>query len=144
MSMSDPIADMLTRIRNANTSKHDTVDIPSSKMKLAIANILLEEGYVSKVELVDNGNFKDIRITLKYGADKNDRILTGLKRISKPGLRVYAGKDNVPKVLDGLGTAILSTNQGVITDKKARELQVGGEVLAVIWKCRMNHTNCLQ
>ena len=86
-----------------------------------------------KVELVDNGNFKDIRITLKYGADKNDRILTGLKRISKPGLRVYAGKDNVPKVLDGLGTAILSTNQGVITDKKARELQVGGEVLAFIW-----------
>ena len=133
MSMSDPIADMLTRIRNANTSKHDTVDIPSSKMKLAIANILLEEGYVSKVELVDNGNFKDIRITLKNGADKNDRILTGLKRISKPGLRVYAGKDNVPKVLDGLGTAILSTNQGVITDKKARELQVGGEVLAFIW-----------
>ena len=133
MSTSDPIADMLTRIRNANTSKHDTVDIPSSKMKLAIANILLEEGYVSKVELVDNGNFKDIRITLKYGADKNDRILTGLKRISKPGLRVYAGKDNVPKVLDGLGTAILSTNQGVITDKKARELQVGGEVLAFIW-----------
>ena len=133
MSMSDPIADMLTRIRNANTSKHDTVDIPSSKMKLAIANILLEEGYVSKVELVDNGNFKDIRITLKYGADKNDRILTGLKRISKPGLRVYAGKENLPKVLNGLGTAILSTNQGVITDKKARELQVGGEVLCFIW-----------
>ena len=133
MTTNDPIADMLTRIRNANTAKHDTVDVPCSKMKLAIANILLEEGYVSKVELVDNGNFKDIRITLKYGADKNDRILTGLKRISKPGLRVYAGKDNVPKVLDGLGTAILSTNQGVITDKKARELQVGGEVLAFIW-----------
>ncbi|MDD5940266.1 MAG: 30S ribosomal protein S8 [Lachnospiraceae bacterium] len=133
MSMSDPIADMLTRIRNANTSKHDTVDIPSSKMKMAIANILLEEGYVAKVELVDNKGFKDIRITLKYGQDKNDRILTGLKRISKPGLRVYAGKDDVPKVLDGLGTAILSTNQGVITDKKARELQVGGEVLAFIW-----------
>ncbi|MDD6716926.1 MAG: 30S ribosomal protein S8, partial [Firmicutes bacterium] len=111
MSMSDPIADMLTRIRNANTSKHDTVDIPSSKMKMAIANILLEEGYVAKVELVDNKGFKDIRITLKYGQDKNDRILTGLKRISKPGLRVYAGKDDVPKVLDGLGTAILSTNQ---------------------------------
>ena len=133
MTMSDPIADMLTRIRNANTAKHDTVDIPSSKMKLSIAQILLDEGYVKKVDLVDNGNFKDIRITLKYGVDKNDRIITGLKRISKPGLRVYAGKNEVPKVLDGLGIAILSTNQGVITDKKARELQVGGEVLAFIW-----------
>ena len=133
MTMSDPIADMRTRIRNANTAKHDTVDIPSSKMKLSIAQILLDEGYVKKVDLVDNGNFKDIRITLKYGADKNDRIITGLKRISKPGLRVYAGKNEVPKVLDGLGIAILSTNQGVITDKKARELQVGGEVLAFIW-----------
>ncbi len=133
MTMSDPIADMLTRIRNANTAKHDTVDIPSSKMKLSIAQILLDEGYVKKVDLVDNGNFKDIRITLKYGVDKNDRIITGLKRISKPGLRVYAGKNEVPKVLDGLGVAILSTNQGVITDKKARELQVGGEVLAFIW-----------
>ena len=133
MTMSDPIADMLTRIRNANTAKHDTVDVPASKIKLSIAQILLEEGYVKKVDLVDNGNFKDIRITLKYGADKNDRIITGLKRISKPGLRVYAGKNEVPKVLDGLGIAILSTNQGVITDKKARELQVGGEVLAFIW-----------
>ena len=133
MSMSDPIADMLTRIRNANTAKHDTVDIPSSKMKMAIANILLEEGYVSKVELVENGRFQDIRITLKYGSNRNERVLTGLKRISKPGLRVYAGKDEVPKVLDGLGTAILSTNQGVITDRKARELQVGGEVIAFIW-----------
>ena len=133
MSMSDPIADMLTRIRNANTAKHDTVDVPNSKIKMAIANILLDEGYISKIDLVDNGRFKDIRITLKYGADRNDRILTGLQRISKPGMRVYASKDNVPKVLDGLGTAILSTNQGVITDKKARELQVGGEVLAFIW-----------
>ena len=133
MTMSDPIADMLTRIRNANTAKHDTVDIPASKMKMAIADILLEEGYVKAVEVVDNGNFKDIRITLKYGSDKNDRILTGLRRISKPGMRVYANKDQVPKVLDGLGTAILSTNKGVITDKKARELQVGGEVLAFIW-----------
>ena len=133
MSMSDPIADMLTRIRNANTAKHDTVDIPLSKIKMAIAEILLEEGYIRKVELVDNGNFKDIRITLKYGQDKNDRILTGLKRISKPGLRAYVSSDNVPKVLDGLGTAILSTNQGVITDKKARELHVGGEVIAFIW-----------
>jgi small subunit ribosomal protein S8 len=131
--MSDPIADMLTRIRNANTAKHDTVDVPSSKIKLSIAQILLEEGYVKKVDLVDNGSLKDIRITLKYGADKNDRIITGLKRISKPGLRVYAGKNEVPKVLDGLGIAILSTNQGVITDKKARELQVGGEVLAFVW-----------
>ena len=133
MSMSDPIADMLTRIRNANTAKHDTVDVPNSKIKMAIANILLDEGYISKIDLVDNGSFKDIRITLKYGADRNDRILTGLQRISKPGMRVYASKDNVPKVLDGLGTAILCTNQGVITDKKARELQVGGEVLAFIW-----------
>ena len=133
MSMSDPISDMLTRIRNANTAKHDTVDVPNSKIKMAIANILLDEGYISKIDLVDNGSFKDIRITLKYGADRNDRILTGLQRISKPGMRVYASKDNVPKVLDGLGTAILSTNQGVITDKKARELQVGGEVLAFIW-----------
>ena len=133
MSMSDPIADMLTRIRNENTAKHDTVDVPNSKIKMAIANILLDEGYISKIDLVDNGSFKDIRITLKYGADRNDRILTGLQRISKPGMRVYASKDNVPKVLDGLGTAILSTNQGVITDKKARELQVGGEVLAFIW-----------
>ena len=133
MSMSDPIADMLTRIRNANTAKHDTVDVPNSKIKMAIANILLDEGYISKIDLVDNGSFKDIRITLKYGADRNDRILTGLQRISKPGMRVYASKDNVPKVLDGLGTAILSTNQGVITHKKARELQVGGEVLAFIW-----------
>jgi len=131
--MSDPIADMLTRIRNANTAKHDTVDVPNSKIKMAIANILLDEGYISKIDLVDNGSFKDIRITLKYGADRNDRILTGLQRISKPGMRVYASKDNVPKVLDGLGTAILSTNQGVITDKRARELQVGGEVLAFIW-----------
>ena len=100
MSMSDPIADMLTRIRNANTAKHDTVDVPNSKIKMAIANILLDEGYISKIDLVDNGSFKDIRITLKYGADRNDRILTGLQRISKPGMRVYASKDNVPKVLD--------------------------------------------
>ena len=133
MTMSDPIADMLTRIRNANTAKHDTVDIPYSKIKFSIAQILLDEGYVKNVDLVDNGNFKDIRVTLKYGADKNDKIITGLKRISKPGLRVYANKDQVPKVLDGLGIAILSTNQGVVTDKKARELQVGGEVLAFIW-----------
>jgi small subunit ribosomal protein S8 len=133
MTMSDPIADMLTRIRNANTAKHDTVDIPYSKIKFSIAQILLDEGYVKSVDLVDNGSFKDIRVTLKYGADKNDKIITGLKRISKPGLRVYANKEQVPKVLDGLGIAILSTNQGIVTDKKARELQVGGEVLAFIW-----------
>ena len=133
MSTNDPIADMLTRIRNANTAKHDTVDIPSSKMKQAIAQILLDEGYIKSVDTVKTGSFTDIRISLKYGSDKNDRLLSGLKRISKPGLRVYASKDNLPKVLDGLGTAILSTNQGVITDKKARELQVGGEVLAFIW-----------
>ena len=133
MTMSDPIADMLTRIRNANTAKHDTVDVPSSKMKLAIAQILLDEGYIKAFDVVEDGAFKTIHITLKYGADKNERIITGLKRISKPGLRIYAGKDELPKVLGGLGTAIISTNQGVITDKEARKLQVGGEVLAFIW-----------
>ena len=133
MTMSDPIADMLTRIRNANTAKHDTVDIPSSKMKNAIAEILYNEGYIEKYDIIEDGNFKTIRVTLKYGADKNEKIITGLKRISKPGLRVYAGKNEIPKVLGGLGTAILSTNQGVITDKEARKLQVGGEVLAFVW-----------
>ncbi len=131
--MTDPIADMLTRIRNANTSKHDTVDIPASKMKTAIAEILYNEGYIQKYELVEDGNFKSIRITLKYGKDKNEKIITGLKRISKPGLRVYAGKDELPRVLGGLGIAIISTNQGVVTDKQARKLNVGGEVLAYIW-----------
>jgi len=129
----DPIADMLTRIRNANAAKHDTVDVPASKMKLAIAGILLDEGYIKKYDIVEDGNFKTIRIALKYGADKNDKIITGIKRISKPGLRVYASKDELPKVLGGLGVAIISTNQGVITDKKARELNVGGEVLAFVW-----------
>ena len=133
MTMSDPIADMLTRIRNANTAKHDTVDVPSSKMKLAIAQILLEEGYIKKYDIVEEGNFKTIRITLKYNADKTERIISGIKRISKPGLRVYAGKEDLPKGLGGLGIAIISTNQGVVTDKKARELQVGGEVLAFVW-----------
>ena len=133
MSMSDPIADMLTRIRNANTAKHDTVDVPASKMKLAIADILLEEGYIKKYDIIEDGNFKTIHITLKYGADKNEKIISGIKRISKPGLRVYAGKEDMPKVLGGLGIAIVSTNQGVITDKKARELGVGGEVLAFVW-----------
>lgn len=133
MAMSDPIADMLTRIRNANTAKHDTVDVPSSKMKLAIANILLDEGYIEKYDLIEDGNFKTIHITLKYGKDKNEKIISGLKRISKPGLRVYAGKDDMPKVLGGLGVAIISTNQGVITDKQARKLHIGGEVLAFVW-----------
>ena len=133
MTMSDPIADMLTRIRNANTAKHDTVEVSSSKMKLAIAKILLDEGYIRSYELVDDGNFKNIKITLKYGADKNDKVISGIKRISKPGLRVYASKDELPRVLGGLGVAIISTNQGVITDKEARKLQVGGEVLAFVW-----------
>ena len=133
MTMSDPIADMLTRIRNANTAKHDTVDVPASKMKLAIAKILLDEGYIAKYDVIEDGNFKTIHITLKYGADKNDKIITGLKRISKPGLRVYANKEDLPKVLGGLGIAIVSTNQGVVTDKEARKLGVGGEVLAFVW-----------
>ena len=133
MTMSDPIADMLTRIRNANTAKHDTVDVPASKMKIAIADILLNEGYIAKYDIVEDGNFKTIRITLKYGADKNEKIISGLKRISKPGLRVYASKENLPKVLGGLGIAIISTNKGIVTDKVARQLNVGGEVLAFIW-----------
>ncbi len=133
MTMSDPIADMLTRIRNANTAKHDTVDIPSSKMKVAIADILVDEGYIAKYDLIDEGSYKTMRVTLKYGANKNDKIITGIKRISKPGLRIYAGKDEIPQVLGGLGIAILSTNQGIVTDKKARELSVGGEVLAYVW-----------
>ncbi len=129
----DPIADMLTRIRNANTAKHDTVDIPSSKMKLAIADILVDEGYIEKYDLIDAAQGKIIRVTLKYSANKSERIITGLKRISKPGLRVYADTENIPRVLGGLGIAILSTNKGVITDKEARKQKVGGEVLAFIW-----------
>ncbi len=133
MTMSDPIADMLTRIRNANTAKHDTVDIPSSKMKVAIADILVDEGYIAKYDIIDEGSYKTMRVTLKYGADKNEKIITGIKRISKPGLRVYAGKDEIPHVLGGLGIAILSTNKGILTDKEARKAQVGGEVLAFVW-----------
>ena len=133
MTMSDPIADMLTRIRNANTAKHDTVDVPSSQMKLAFLQIQLDEGYIKKYDIVEDGGFKTIHITLKYGADKNEKIISGIKRISKPGLRVYAGKEELPRELGGLGIANISTTQGVITDKKARELQVGGEVLAYIW-----------
>lgn len=133
MMTSDPIADMLTRIRNANTAKHDTVDIPSSKMKVAIAGILVDEGFIEKYDIIEDGNFKTIRVTLKYGVDKDEKIITGIKRISKPGLRVYAGKDDIPSVLGGLGIAILSTNQGIVTDKEARKLKVGGEVLAFVW-----------
>lgn len=133
MTMSDPIADMFTRIRNANTAKHDVVEIPSSKMKVAIANILLNEGYIEKYELIDKDGFKSIKVTLKYANNKTERIISGIKRISKPGLRIYAPKEDLPKVLGGLGTAIISTNQGVITDKEARKLGVGGEVLAFVW-----------
>ena len=133
MTMSDPIADMLTRIRNANTAKHDTVDIPASKMKVAIANILVDEGYIEKYELLDAGSFQNIHVTMKYTGQKKDRIITGIKRISKPGLRIYAGKDEIPSVLGGLGVAILSTNKGILTDKQAKNEQVGGEVLAFVW-----------
>ncbi len=133
MNMSDPIADMLTRIRNANTAKHDTVDIPASKMKEDIAKILLEEGYIKGYEITENGVIRTMTVTLKYGKDKNQKIITGIKRISKPGLRVYANTENMPKVLGGLGIAIISTNKGVVTDKVARQLNVGGEVLAFVW-----------
>ena len=133
MAMNDPIADMLTRIRNANTAKHDTVDVPVSKMKTAIADILVNEGYIEKYEITGEGVQKNLHITLKYGKDKNERIISGIKRISKPGLRIYAGSEDMPKVLGGLGIAIVSTNKGVITDKEARKLHVGGEVLAVVW-----------
>jgi small subunit ribosomal protein S8 len=131
--MTDPIADMLTRIRNANTAKHDEVDVPASKMKESIASILLKEGYIKNYELVDVNGFKNIHITLKYGQNKNEKVITGIKRISKPGYRVYADCENLPKVLGGLGVAIVSTNKGVITDKEARKLNVGGEVLAFVW-----------
>ena len=131
--MTDPIADMLTRIRNANTAKHDTVDVPASKIKTEIARILLDEGYIKAYEIVEDGVVKTIKITLKYGADKNQKVISGLKRISKPGLRVYAGVENMPKVLGGLGMAIISTNKGIVTDKEARAMNVGGEVLAFVW-----------
>ena len=133
MTMSDPIADMLTRIRNANTAKHDTVDVPASKMKIAIADILVDEGYIAKYDLVEDGRFKTLHITLKYGVDKNEKVISGIKRISKPGLRVYANTEDIPRVLGGLGIAILSTNKGVVTDKEARKLGVGGEVLCFVW-----------
>ena len=133
MSMSDPIADMLTRIRNANAAKHDTVDVPSSKMKKAIADILVAEGYVKGYEVIEDGIKSTLRISLKYGEDKNVKVITGLKRISKPGLRVFAGSNELPKVLGGLGTAIISTDKGLMTDKAARKAGLGGEVIAFIW-----------
>ncbi len=132
MVVTDPIADMLTRIRNALIAKHESVDVPASTMKKAIAQILLDEGYIKGFELLENGNIKTIRIQLKYGANKQ-RVIVGLKRISRPGLRIYARKDEMPKVLNGLGTAIVSTSRGVMTDKQARKLAIGGEVLAYIW-----------
>ena len=132
MHITDPIADMLTRIRNANNAKHDTVDVPASNMKKAIAQILLDEGFIKNFQLIDDGTQGVIRITLKYGAGK-EKVISGLRRVSKPGLRVYAGADELPKVLRGLGIAIVSTSKGVMTDKKARAAHVGGEVLAFVW-----------
>ena len=132
MSMQDPIADMLTRIRNANNAKHDTVDVPASNMKKAIAQILLDEGYIKNFQVVEDGTQGVIHISLKYNAGK-EKVITGLRRVSKPGLRVYVGADELPQVLRGLGIAIVSTSKGVMTDKKAREAHVGGEVLAFVW-----------
>jgi len=132
MQITDPIADMLTRIRNANSAKHDTVDIPASNMKKAIAGILQEEGYIKNFQIIDDGTQGVIRVALKYNAGK-ESVISGLKRVSKPGLRIYAGADELPRVLKGLGIAIISTSKGVMTDKKAREAHVGGEVLAFVW-----------
>ena len=132
MQITDPVADMLTRIRNANSAKHETVDFPASNLKKAIAQILLDEGYIKAFNLVENGNQGIIHITLKYQA-KKQQVISGLKRVSKPGLRIYAGADEIPYVLKGLGITIISTSQGVMTDKKARQLHIGGEVLAFVW-----------
>ena len=132
MHITDPIADMLTRIRNAGAARHATVDVPASSMKKAIAQILLDEGYIKAFEIVENGTQGTIKITLKYSANK-EKAISGLRRVSKPGLRVYAGADELPRVLKGLGIAIVSTSKGVMTDKKARELHIGGEVLAFVW-----------
>ena len=132
MHITDPIADMLTRIRNAGAARHASVDVPASSMKKAIAQILLDEGYIKAFEIVENGTQGTIKITLKYSANK-EKAISGLRRVSKPGLRVYAGADELPRVLKGLGIAIVSTSKGIMTDKKARELHVGGEVLAFIW-----------
>ena len=131
MHITDPIADMLTRIRNANNAKHDTVDVPASNMKKAIAQILLEEGYIKNFQLIDDGTQGVIRITLKYNG--SEKVISGLRRVSKPGLRVYAGADELPRVLRGLGIAIISTSKGVMTDKAARAQHIGGEVLAFVW-----------
>ena len=131
--LSDPIGDMLTRIRNANMARHTTVDMPSSKMKESIASILVKEGYVKNYEVITSGVKKTMRITLKYGRNKSEKVIAGLKRISKPGLRVYANCEDIPKVLNGLGLAIVSTNKGVLTDKEARLQGIGGEVLAFVW-----------
>ena len=132
MQITDPIADMLTRIRNAGSTRHETVDIPNSKMKKAIAEILLEEGYIKSFQLIDDGTQGVIRVTLKYLPGK-EKAIQGLRRVSKPGLRVYAGADELPQVLRGLGIAIISTSKGIMTDKKARAQHVGGEVLAFVW-----------
>ncbi|MBP3464027.1 MAG: 30S ribosomal protein S8 [Clostridia bacterium] len=132
MTTTDPIADMLTRIRNANRNKFKSVDVPASNMKIAIAQNLLDEGYIKAFEEIKNENQGIIRITLKYD-EKGNKVISGLKRISRPGLRIYASKDELPQVLNGLGTALISTSKGIVTDKKARELGIGGEVLAYIW-----------
>lgn len=132
MVTTDPIADMLTRIRNANTVRHETVDVPASNIKKAIAQILLDEGYIKGYEIIEDGSKSTIRITLKYGPNKQ-KVITGLKRISKPGLKVYAKKEDIPKVLGGLGIAIISTSKGIMTDKVARLQGVGGEVLCYVW-----------
>ena len=132
MQITDPVADMLTRIRNANSAKHDTVDVPASNLKKAIAQILLDEGYIKAFQITDEGVQGNIHIPLKY-VGKKEKVISGLRRVSKPGLRVYAGAEELPKVLKGLGIAIISTSKGVMTDKKARELHVGGEVLAFVW-----------
>ena len=132
MQITDPVADMLTRIRNANSAKHDSVDVPASNLKKSIAQILLDEGYIKSFTVEDNGTQGVIHITLKYLGNK-EKVITGLRRVSKPGLRVYAGADELPRVLKGLGIAIVSTSQGVMTDKAARKLHIGGEVLAFVW-----------
>ena len=132
MTMTDPVADMLTRIRNANTARHESVDIPASKMKKSIAEILLEEGYIKSFDVVENRQQPTIHIEMKYGQGK-ERVITGIKKISKPGLKVYTKAGEVPKVLGGLGIAIISTSNGIVSDKKARELGVGGEVICYVW-----------
>ena len=141
MHITDPVADMLTRIRNANNAKHDTVDVPASNMKKSIAQILLDEGYIKNFQVVEDGTQGVIHISLKYNAGK-EKVITGLRRVSKPGLRVYVGADELPRVLRGLGIAIISTSKGVMTDKKARELHVGGEVLAFV--CKEGIGPCLE